>query len=80
MWFITLSVLKAVDDHCGYAIPWDPFQFVTGQNAQFHDIHHQGWGIKVSLRNVIYSFSPFQMNLSFPPIVLLRGDVTDQVG
>lgn len=47
MWFVTLSVLKAVDDHCGYAIPWDPFQWLTPQNALYHDIHHQAWGIKV---------------------------------
>ena len=40
-------MLKAVDDHAGYAIPWDPFQLVTGQTALFHDVHHQGWGIKV---------------------------------
>lgn len=49
MWFVTLSVLKAVDDHCGYAIPWDPFQWVTPQNALYHDIHHQAWGIKVCI-------------------------------
>ena len=48
LWFVTLSVLKAVDDHSGYAIPWDPFQWITPQNAPYHDIHHQVWGIKVS--------------------------------
>ena len=78
MWFVTLSVLKAVDDHCGYAIPWDPFQFVTGQNALFHDIHHQGWGIKVSLRNIAFLF--VRRDWTLPPIVLLRGDIADYAG
>jgi hypothetical protein len=38
----TVGTLKAVDDHCGYRLPFDPFQLVTGNNADFHDIHHQG--------------------------------------
>ena len=53
MWFVTLSVLKAVDDHSGYAIPWDPFQWLTPQNALYHDIHHQAWGIKVRIPSLL---------------------------
>jgi len=37
----TFSTLKTVDDHCGYALPFDPFQFMFGNNAPYHDIHHQ---------------------------------------
>ena len=47
MWFFTGSTLKTVDDHSGYALPWDPLQFITSNNAAYHDIHHQSWGIKV---------------------------------
>lgn len=47
MWFGTISVMKGVDDHCGYRLPWDPLQWGNEQNTQFHDIHHQSWGIKV---------------------------------
>jgi sphinganine C4-monooxygenase len=47
MWFFTCSTIKTVDDHCGYALPWDPLQHLTGNNAAYHDIHHQSWGIKV---------------------------------
>lgn len=42
----TLSTAKTVDDHSGYALPFDPFQFLWGNNADYHDIHHQTFGIK----------------------------------
>ncbi|KZT56853.1 putative Sphinganine C4-hydroxylase [Calocera cornea HHB12733] len=41
-----LATFKTVDDHCGYAIWWDPFQLLFGNNADYHDIHHQQAGIK----------------------------------
>ena len=47
MLFATLSTLKSVHDHCGYSIPWHPFEMLTCQNAIYHDIHHQSWGIRV---------------------------------
>lgn len=47
--FSTISVLKGVDDHCGYRLPWDPLQWLGEQDTRFHDVHHQAWGIKVSL-------------------------------
>lgn len=40
-----LSTLKTVDDHCGYRLPMDPLQMVFGNNADYHDIHHQVSGI-----------------------------------
>jgi len=36
-----VSVCKTVDDHCGYSLPWDPLQMFFGNNADYHDIHHQ---------------------------------------
>ncbi|CAO3663743.1 unnamed protein product [Umbelopsis ramanniana] len=44
--FFSFSTLKTVDDHCGYAFPWDPLQFMFGNNVAYHDIHHQPFGIK----------------------------------
>jgi len=44
--FFTISTLKTVDDHCGYVFPFDPFQMMSGNNADYHDIHHQIIGIK----------------------------------
>jgi len=35
------ATYKTVDDHCGYAFPFDPFQIMSGNNADYHDIHHQ---------------------------------------
>ncbi|KAI8583010.1 hypothetical protein K450DRAFT_225902 [Umbelopsis ramanniana AG] len=46
--FFTFASLKTVDDHCGYAFPWDPLQFFFGNNVVYHDIHHQQFGIKTN--------------------------------
>ena len=42
----TISSIKTVDDHCGYRLWWDPCQFLFANNADWHDIHHQAYGIK----------------------------------
>jgi len=46
MLLFVISTLKTVDDHCGYKIPFDPLQFFSPNNADYHDIHHQQIGIK----------------------------------
>jgi sphinganine C4-monooxygenase len=46
MLFFVLSTCKTVDDHCGYSLPFDPFQRLSGNTADYHDIHHQAIGIK----------------------------------
>jgi sphinganine C4-monooxygenase len=56
MWFFTGSTIKTVDDHCGYALPWDPLQHITGNNASYHDIHHQSWGIKTNFSQPFFTF------------------------
>ena len=56
MWFFTLCTIKTVDDHCGYALPWDPLQRITGNNASYHDIHHQSWGIKTNFSQPFFTF------------------------
>ena len=48
IWLFTVGTLKTVDDHSGFRLPWDPFQWITDNNAFYHDIHHQSWGMKVS--------------------------------
>lgn len=47
VFFFTFSTMKTVDDHCGYSLPFDPLQYFFWNNAGYHDVHHQGWGIKV---------------------------------
>ncbi|KAI1816046.1 fatty acid hydroxylase superfamily-domain-containing protein [Poronia punctata] len=54
--FFTFSTIKTVDDHCGYALPWDPLQHITGNNASYHDIHHQSWGIKTNFSQPFFTF------------------------
>lgn len=39
--FFAFSSCKTVDDHSGYNLPWDPFQMISGNTADYHDIHHQ---------------------------------------
>lgn len=55
MWFFTGSTIKTVDDHCGYALPFDPLQFITSNNASYHDIHHQSWGIKTNFSQPFFT-------------------------
>jgi sphinganine C4-monooxygenase len=50
------STFKTVDDHCGYKFPWDPLQHITGNNAGYHDIHHQSWGIKTNYSQPFFTF------------------------
>jgi len=54
--FFTGSTLKTVDDHCGYALPFDPLQRLTGNNAGYHDVHHQSWGIKTNFSQPFFTF------------------------
>lgn len=35
-----VSTLKTVDDHCGFALPWDPFQMLFGNNAECTWLFH----------------------------------------
>lgn len=56
MVFFTASTIKTVDDHCGYAFPFDPLQHITSNNALYHDIHHQSWGIKSNFSQPFFTF------------------------
>jgi sphinganine C4-monooxygenase len=54
--FFSMSCIKTVDDHCGYKFPWDPLQHISGNNAAYHDIHHQTWGIKTNFSQPFFTF------------------------
>lgn len=56
MCLFTGSTLKTVDDHCGYALPFDPLQHLTSNNAGYHDVHHQSWGIKTNFSQPFFTF------------------------
>ena len=56
MCFFAGSTIKTVDDHCGYALPFDPLQHLTSNNAGYHDVHHQSWGIKTNFSQPFFTF------------------------
>ncbi|CAI7638492.1 unnamed protein product [Penicillium manginii] len=72
MWFFTCSTIKTVDDHCGYAFPWDPLQHFTSNNAAYHDIHHQSWGIKSNFSQPFFIFWDRLLNTQWKGEVKLR--------
>ncbi|KAE8355965.1 fatty acid hydroxylase superfamily-domain-containing protein [Aspergillus coremiiformis] len=74
MWFFTCSTIKTVDDHCGYAFPWDPLQHFTSNNAAYHDIHHQSWGIKTNFSQPFFTFWDRLLGTQWKGDVKLRYD------
>ncbi|KMU82217.1 sphingosine hydroxylase [Coccidioides immitis H538.4] len=72
MWFFTCSTIKTIDDHCGYAFPFDPLQKVTSNNAAYHDIHHQSWGIKTNFSQPFFTFWDRLLNTRWNGDVTLR--------
>lgn len=71
--FFCFSSIKTVDDHCGYALPWDPLQHVTSNNAAYHDIHHQTWGIKTNFSQPFFTFWDGLLNTRY------KGDKQDRL-
>lgn len=49
MCYYVVWTIKTVNDHAGFAFPWDPFQYLTANTIEYHDLHHQNWGLKVGL-------------------------------
>ena len=72
MWYFTFSTIKTVDDHCGYAFPWDPLQHLTSNNAAYHDVHHQSWGIKNNFSQPFFIFWDRLMGTQWTGDVRLR--------
>lgn len=56
MILFTLATVKTIDDHSGYDIPWDPFKKLTSNNAHYHNIHHQSWGMKTNFAQPFFTF------------------------
>jgi sphinganine C4-monooxygenase len=56
MWFFTGSTIKTVLDHSGYEFPWDPLHYIFPNNAAYHDIHHQSWGIKTNFSQPFFVY------------------------
>jgi len=56
MFFFTGSTIKTVLDHGGYQFPYDPVHFIFPNNAAYHDIHHQSWGIKTNFSQPYFTY------------------------
>lgn len=56
IFFYAFSTAKTVDDHCGYLLPIDPLQMFFSNNARYHDIHHQSYGIKKNFSQPYFTF------------------------
>ena len=48
--------VKIVDDHSGYALPWDPLQRLFPNNARFHDLHHEPKYARFNLSQPFFTF------------------------
>ncbi|KAH8728166.1 fatty acid hydroxylase superfamily-domain-containing protein [Phaeosphaeriaceae sp. PMI808] len=72
MWFFTGSTIKTVLDHGGYAFPWDPVHWIFPNDAAYHDIHHQSWGIKTNFSQ------PFFVYLDRLGGTMYKGDVKEK--
>lgn len=60
------ATMKTVDDHCGYAIPADPFQWLFPNNAVYHDIHHQPFGLSYNFAQPFFTFWDTLLNTQYP--------------
>ena len=72
IWFFAFSSIKTVDDHSGYALPFDPIQHITSNNAAYHDIHHQSWGIKTNFSQPFFTFWDTLLGTRYEGDVTLR--------
>ncbi|KAJ3084600.1 hypothetical protein HDU99_010342 [Rhizoclosmatium hyalinum] len=54
--FYSISTLKTVDDHCGYAWAWSPARLFNSNGAEYHDIHHWGKGVMYNFSQPYYTF------------------------
>jgi hypothetical protein len=68
IFLFAFSTMKTVDDHCGYSFPFDPLQMLSGNNSDYHDIHHQ-------VRILYFSTLLSGRSLPFVPILDYRNQV-----
>lgn len=54
--FYSVATLKTVDDHCGYVLPYDPFQLLFQNNTKYHNIHHSGKGQIFNFSQPFFTF------------------------
>jgi sphinganine C4-monooxygenase len=76
----TIATLKTVDDHCGYSLPFDPFQLIFPNNAAYHDIHHRvGFSLfpspRTSTELALFDFQIWGIKYNFSQPFFIHWDV-----
>ncbi|KAF8501956.1 fatty acid hydroxylase superfamily-domain-containing protein [Hysterangium stoloniferum] len=51
-----IATYKGIEDHCGYQFPWHPLRFLTSNDSEFHEIHHQVAGLKSNFSQPLFTF------------------------
>lgn len=54
IYFFSFVTIKAVDVHCSLWLPWNPLQFLFGNNCAFHEVHHQLRGSKFNYAQPLF--------------------------
>ncbi|KAF4633417.1 hypothetical protein G7Y89_g4694 [Cudoniella acicularis] len=62
MFFNFVATWKAMSDHCGYVLPWDPFIYLTENTSQYHDnnfgIYFTFWDRLMGTSKSVVSLKP----------------------
>ncbi|KAH0970344.1 hypothetical protein GBA52_022500 [Prunus armeniaca] len=56
IFFFSFATIKAVDDHSGLWIPWNPFHVFFRNNSGYHALHHQPHGTKYNFSQPFFVF------------------------
>jgi len=51
-----IATYKGIEDHCGYQFPWHPLRFLSSNDTEFHEIHHQVAGLKSNFSQPLFTF------------------------
>lgn len=56
IFFFSFATIKAVDDHSGLWIPWNPLHVFFRNNSGYHALHHQLHGTKYNFSQPFFVF------------------------
>lgn len=69
IFFFSFATIKAVDDHSGLWIPWNPFHVFFRNNSGYHAIHHQLHGTKYNFSQPFFVFWDIILGTYYMPQV-----------
>ncbi|KAI8077291.1 fatty acid hydroxylase superfamily-domain-containing protein [Gilbertella persicaria] len=69
MYFFAFSTLKTINDHCGYSFPWDPLTVCFRNNVNYHNIHHQAYGIKTNFSQPFFTFWDVLLHTEYSQVI-----------